>query len=76
MKTQTMKHPVSDMIAFLYGNAGGAIAAWIMGITWQTAYESIGHLLWLGFAAAFTGGMGVLGKHAVNKYLKRKNQKP
>lgn len=67
-----MKHPIDDIVGFFSGLFGGSVAAWVMGITWQNAWESAGKLLWLGFVAMFTGGMGVLGKHLIQRYLKRK----
>ena len=71
----TMKHPIDDIVGFFSGLFGGSVYAFIAGITWQNAFDSLGKLLWLGFVAMFTGGMGILGKHLVQKHLLKKDKK-
>lgn len=67
---------MNDTVAALFGIVGGIITSLIMGITWQNAWENAGNLLWLGFVAMFTGGMGIVGKKLVEKYWdKRKKNK-
>lgn len=51
------------------GLVGGISAIHLMGITWETAWSNLGHLLWVGFVALFTGAMGALGTHLVKKYI-------
>jgi hypothetical protein len=67
-----MKHPIDDIVGFLSGFAGGGLYAKLMGITWYTAWENLGQIIWIGFIALFSGIMGVIGKHLATKYLKRK----
>lgn len=64
-----------DISGAVFGFLGGAGAVHFMEITWQTAWENLGSLLWVGFVALFTGAMGAVGAHLVKKYLlKRKNK--
>lgn len=51
------------------GLLGGIGAIHFMGITWETAWSSLGHLMWVGFVALFTGAMGALGTHLVKRYI-------
>lgn len=67
-----MKHPIDDIVAFFSGVTGAGIYSAILGITWTDVVHSAGQILWLGFVAMFTGGMGVLGKHWVTKLLKKR----
>lgn len=70
-----MKHPIDDLVGAISGLLGGSVYIWIGGITWQTFYEGAGQIFWLGFVAFLSGAMGILGKHLMDKYLKRKNKK-
>jgi hypothetical protein len=74
MKAQAMKHPIDDIVGLVFGIAGGGIYAKLMGITWQFAWQSLGHIIWIGFIAVFSGAMGVIGKHLATKYLKLKKR--
>lgn len=68
-------HNVSSegLTGAIFGYIGGSGAAYFLGITWKTAWENLGGLLWVGFVALFTGAMGAIGAHLVKKYLlKRK----
>lgn len=67
-----IRHFVDDIVAFVSGIAGGSAYLKIAGITWQDAWQNIEHLLWLGFVAMFTGAMGVIGRHLIIKYFKKK----
>ena len=67
-----MQQKYDELTGFIFGTAGGFGAVNLLGITWNTAWQNVGQLLWVGFIALFTGGMGVLGKHLVTKWLKRK----
>ena len=70
-----MEHSKWDnTIGFFSGIFGGSMYVKFAGITWQSAWESMGHVLWLGFIALLSGAMGVLGKHLAQKYLKRKTK--
>jgi hypothetical protein len=44
-------------------------------LSWDQVWESALNLLWLGIVAMFTGGMAVLGKHSVGKYLAIRKKK-
>ena len=72
MKAMGQKY--DDLTGFISGLAGTTLAINLAGITWQSAWESFGQILWLGFIALFSGGMGVLGKHLITKYLNRKKK--
>lgn len=63
-----------ELTAFLSGIAGSLLAINLAGITWETAWANLGNLLWLGFIAMFSGAMGVLGKHLINKLMRRKSK--
>lgn len=69
---KVMEQKYDELTAAISGIVGGFISIHLMGITWQTAWEYLGQLLWVGFIALFTGGMGVVGKHFVSKWLKPK----
>lgn len=70
-----LKHPADDIVGCVSGLFGGVLYIHFAGVTWQNAFENIGKLCWVGFVAFFTGGMGILGKHVVQKYiLKKKKQ--
>lgn len=75
MKT-AMEQNNDNLVGFISGIAGGVTYLFFAGITWVTAWENVGNILWLGFVALFSGVMGVLGKHWAGKYLKRKSRKP
>lgn len=44
-------------------------------LSWGQLGESALNLLWLGIIAMFTGGMAVLGKHSVGRYLAIRKRK-
>ncbi len=69
-----MKHPIDDVVAFFSGLFGGSMYAFIAGITWTSLFENALQLFYLGFIAAFTGAMGVVGKHLIGKYLNKKKK--
>lgn len=69
-----MNYNTDDIIAAGSGLVGGLVTTVLMDITWQSAWENLGHLLWVGFVAMFTGAMGVIGKHLIDKFLKRKKK--
>jgi len=69
-----MKHPIDDIIAFVSGTFGGSLYMVIAGITWQSFFDSALQMLWVGFVAAFTGAMGVVGKHMIGKYINKKKK--
>ena len=66
-----------ELIGILSGITGGIGTVHFMGITWQSAWENLGGLLWVGFVSLFTGAMGAIGAHFVKKYINyRKKSKP
>ena len=67
-----MHEKYDELTAFISGIIGGSVTIHIIGISWQDILSNVSNLLWIGFVALFTGGMGVLGKHIVTKILKRK----
>lgn len=69
-----MEQKYDNITGFISGIFGGIAYINFANITWETAWESIGHLLWLGFIALFTGAMGVAGKHLITKWFKRKTK--
>ncbi len=75
-----MEHQNENGIAFLSGITGTVLLKVITGMnfTWDTVFEALLNLAWVGTVAAFSGAMGVLGKHYVGKLIKRftKNKKP
>jgi len=71
---KAMEQKYDDLTGFISGLAGTTLAINLAGITWQSAWESFWQILWLGFIALFSGGMGVLGKHLITKYLNRKKK--
>lgn len=79
MKLQ-MEYQNENGTAFISGIAGTVLYKMLIGINlnWQTVEEAILNLLWVGTVAAFSGAMGVIGKHYVGKLIKRfsKNKKP
>jgi hypothetical protein len=74
MKSQSMKHPIDDIVGAISGLFGGTLYVWIGGITWQSFYQGFGQLIWLAFVAFLSGAMGILGKHLMDKYIKRKKR--
>ena len=70
-----MEHNNDGLIGFLSGITGAGFAAHLLNITWDTAWQNLGQLLWLGFIALFSGAMGVLGKHMVGKLIKKYTKK-
>lgn len=75
-----MEQSNENGFAFMSGIAGTVIMKIILGVplNWQNVEDAILDLLWVGAVAAFSGAMGVLGKHYVGKLIKRfsKNKKP
>lgn len=72
MKIKILMHEKYDEItAFISGLIGGVATIHIMDITWNDVWNNAGQLIWVGFVALFTGGMGVLGKHLVTLLIKR-----
>jgi hypothetical protein len=69
-----MRHPIDDIIGAISGLFGGSLYLWFAGINWHTIYENAGKMVWLGFIAFISGAMGILGKHLMDKYLKRKKK--
>lgn len=77
---QEMEYQNENGTAFLSGIIGHILINNILiGIhfDWQTVSDAVINLAWIGTVAAFSGGMGVLGKHYVGKLIKRfsKNKK-
>lgn len=69
---------ISDALAALLGIIGSFITMNLAGITWQVVYENSLNALGLGLVAAFSGLMGVVGKHAgerIIKWYKKKRSK-
>lgn len=75
---QVMEHNnYEDLVAFISGILGTILAINLAGIEWEAVWANVGDLLWLGMVAAFSGAMGVLGKHFIGKLIKKfsKNKK-
>ena len=74
-----MEYQNENGIAFFSGIAGTTLMKIITGMNfdWQTILDATLNLLWIGTVAAFSGAMGVLGKHYVGKLIKHfsKNKK-
>jgi len=71
-----MEEKYDAITAFFSGIIGSALAIHfeLAQINWASIFENAGHMIWLGFVALFSGGMGVLGKHLITKYLNRKKK--
>ncbi|MEO0312291.1 MAG: hypothetical protein RIQ89_1948 [Bacteroidota bacterium] len=67
-----MKYTWDTMTAFICGTIGGGAYTQLAKINWDTIMSNGADLLWMAFVALVSGGAGVLGKHLVAKYLKRK----
>lgn len=70
-----MKHPSDDIVGFLSGLLGGTVCVHLANFTFDDIWSNAVNFMVLGITAMFTGGMGVLGKHLVQKYIMRKKNK-
>lgn len=70
-----MKHPSDDIVGFLSGLLGGTLCVHIANLTFADIWSNAANFLILGVTAMFTGGMGVFGKHLVQKYLLHRKNK-
>lgn len=70
-----MNHNLDDMIGAIGGLLGGIVTSMILGVTWHSAWENVINLIWLGVGAMFTGGMGMVGKKLVERYMERRKNK-
>lgn len=70
---QEMEYQNENGTAFLSGIIGPALIKIFIGfnLNWQTVEDAVLNMLWIGVVAAFSGGMGVLGKHYVGKLIKK-----
>lgn len=77
MKQVMEQNNYEDLVAFISGIIGTMLAINLAGIGWDAVWTNVGDLLWLGMVAAFSGAMGVLGKHFIGKLIKKfsKNKK-
>lgn len=68
--------PTDDWITGIIGAIVGLFSTSLMNITWQELFENIWHFLGVGLIALFTGAMSVVGKHLIEKLIKRKKKTP